>query len=683
MYYFKMLPFNFRLYLPVLSLVLLCGNVYAQQTQKLDTTKVYPIFEITVTNRYQSSEVRSTAPLQILSSKNIEQLNVLQVSDAVKYFSGVTVKDYGGIGGLKTVSVRSLGANHTAVSYDGITLTDCQTGQIDLGRFSLENVDIISLVNGQSDNIFQPARLFASSSVLSIRTLKPRFKDNKSMNLISEMKFGSFGLFNPAFLLDLKINSVLSASFSGEWLSANGRYPYKLNYGNLDTDSTSVETRQNTDVKNLRLEGTLYGNFSEKSEGYFKAYFYNSERGLPGATIFYNAESSSKQRIWDNTFFTQAHYQNEISKNWVFQANAKYNRGYLHYLDPTYLNLDQKLENHYLQQEFYGSASVLFRAFENLSFSASSDITYNILNSDLTDFSFPERISLLSVVAAKYVNNNILATASLLGTNVHENVRFGITDQNYQRLSPYIGFSVKPFEKEDVRLRLFYKDIFQMPTFSDLYYPSVGNRDLKPETTRQYDVGLTYSKSIDNWLPLFTISLDGYHNNVSDKIVSFPNKNTFGWTTVNLGKVDIKGIDITSEAAFKPYKKIGLVIGASYTYQRALNVTDPAGSDYMNQIPYTPRISGSGRIGIESPLFNLSYSLLWSGHRYTLFQNYAVNRLPGYADHSISVSKNFSTAVGLIGLNVEVLNLFDENYSIVRYFPMPGRSFRATVSFKL
>lgn len=136
--------------------------LFAQQ-QKVDTTHTYSIPEITVSDIYQTREVRSTAPLQVFSKDALKNLHALQVSDAVKHFAGVTVKDYGGIGGLKTVSIRSLGAQHTAVGYDGITLTDCQTGQIDIGRFSLDNVDRLSLNNGQSDNILPTCPLLRVS----------------------------------------------------------------------------------------------------------------------------------------------------------------------------------------------------------------------------------------------------------------------------------------------------------------------------------------------------------------------------------------------------------------------------------------------------------------------------------------------------------------------------------------
>ncbi len=412
-------------------------------TEKLDTTKVYHIGEVTVIEQYRNSEVRSSAPLQMLSSRQIDKLNVMQVSDAVKYFSGVTVKDYGGIGGLKTVSARSLGAAHTAVSYDGITLTDCQTGQIDIGRFSLENVDMLSLNNGQSDNIFQPARLFASAALLNIRTLTPRFNENKNLNGKISFKAGSFGMINPSLLFQQKINRKYSAQLSAEWLSANGEYPYLLDHSYLGDGIVTSETRKNTDVQNLRIEGALYANLSENESGYLKAYLYNSERGLPGATILYNTDNFSSQRMWDRTFFTQAHYEKTFTPVWSLQLNAKYNHGMLHYLDTTYLNEAGRMESVYRQNEYYASFSVLYRALEHLSFSFSSDAFLNTMMADFEtdvlddEFATPSRYSLLSVLAAKYVSNSFMSTASILSTIVNEQVKVGVPAATQRRFSPY------------------------------------------------------------------------------------------------------------------------------------------------------------------------------------------------------------------------------------------------------
>ena len=84
--------------------------------------RAYALPEVTVMDSHRLREVRSVAPVQSLSREELENLHALQLSDAVKRFSGVTVKDYGGVGGLKTVSVRSLGAQHTVIGYDGIAI---------------------------------------------------------------------------------------------------------------------------------------------------------------------------------------------------------------------------------------------------------------------------------------------------------------------------------------------------------------------------------------------------------------------------------------------------------------------------------------------------------------------------------------------------------------------------------
>ena len=130
---------------------------------------------VTVTERRLPVSLFAGSPLQRMDRAELERFGALEVSDAVRHFSGVSVKDYGGIGGMKTVSVRSLGAQHTAVCYDGVSVGDCQSGQVDISRFSLDNVSALSLTVGQSDDIFQPARMLASAGVLAIETARPDF----------------------------------------------------------------------------------------------------------------------------------------------------------------------------------------------------------------------------------------------------------------------------------------------------------------------------------------------------------------------------------------------------------------------------------------------------------------------------------------------------------------------------
>ena len=123
-----------------------------------------------VTAERDASTSRST-PLQRVSQSFIERSGASGIHEIVRTFPGVNIRDYGGIGGLKTVSIRDIGAQHTAVCYDGIVISNAQNAQIDISRFSLGNLSEITVETGGSDDIFRSARLLNAAGILSLSTL--------------------------------------------------------------------------------------------------------------------------------------------------------------------------------------------------------------------------------------------------------------------------------------------------------------------------------------------------------------------------------------------------------------------------------------------------------------------------------------------------------------------------------
>ena len=143
---------------------------YALQAQsRLDSLQHLP--EVLVT----AKSYKEVIPAQKLTGEELKTLNSFSVADAIRYFSGIQIKDYGGIGGLKTVNIRSMGTHHVGVFYDGIQLGNAQNGQIDLGKFSLDNIEEISLFNGQKSSIFHQAKDFGSSGSVYLRSRTPHF----------------------------------------------------------------------------------------------------------------------------------------------------------------------------------------------------------------------------------------------------------------------------------------------------------------------------------------------------------------------------------------------------------------------------------------------------------------------------------------------------------------------------
>ncbi|BAV09494.1 Outer membrane cobalamin receptor protein [Filimonas lacunae] len=660
---------------PVKWLLLSAGmlpfrSLLAQQVMHAKDT----LAEVRV-NAIRKLPTTSLTPAQTLSGETLQRLNSLSVADAVRFFSGIQLKDYGGVGGLKTINVRSMGSNHTGVFYDGVQLGNAQNGQIDLGRFSLDNIEEISLYSGQKDAVFQPAKAFASGNAIYLQSRKPVFAANETIHLSAKYKTGSFGLVNPSVLWQQKLSHRTSASFSGEWTNANGRYPFRYAMeGGYDTTAT----RYNADVNSWRLEAGLDGTGKDSSEWKVKAYYYTSARGLPGAVVANKFEHG--QRLWDKSFFAQGSWKKNITGKYSLMLNAKYAYDYTHYNDQEIVTTSGYLNNYYRQNEFYFSAANHYQLTSFWDVALSGDFQRNSMNANLYNFAYPTRYTTLASLASQLHFARIDIQGSALATFVNENVRTGVPAGNRQELTPAVSASWQPFASPAFHVRAFYKNIFRMPTFNDLYYTEVGNTSLKPEFAKQYNLGITYAKYLAANKLLLTTQVDAYYNRVKDKIIASPSGRLFRWTIMNLDKVQIKGLDVSMQGVYKPAQHWELTTRASYTWQQAQDVSDPADPYYKNQIIYTPENSGSAIAGITYKTWMLNYSFLYTGGRYFQKENTAANYLQPWYTHDVSAGKSFRYKKYTGRLMLEVNNVCNQYYDVVRNFPMPGRFYRISLS---
>ena len=633
--------------------------------------RVYDIPEVTVKARRTPPSVKAASPLQVMNKAEMERMGISEVADAVRHFSGVSVKDYGGIGGLKTISVRSLGAQHTGVIYDGVSVSDCQSGQIDISRFSLTNISQLTLTIGQSDDIYQSARAFASAGVLHIQTDRPDFSE-QNWHINTTLKAGSFGLANPSVLYSQQLSQRTSFSLYGDYLRADGNYPFKLWNGNQLIDSK----RNNSDIQTYRAEATLYTSFTPKQDLQVKAYLFDSERGLPGGVIYDNPYAA--ERLSDKNYFGQFRYENRFSEKFKLQALGKFNYSWNRdYNDEASGITDDR----YRQTESYLSATLWTEPLKGLSFSLAQDFAYNYLHTTLDKCQFPERFTYLTAFAARYEHNRFSVTASLLNTYITEKVRIGIAADDRKRLSPAFSVSWKPFLEAGLRIRASYKDIFRTPTFNDLYYLLIGNSRLRPEKTRQWNVGTTWAGRMGRVADYVSLSVDGYYNEVDDKIVAVPTM--FVWKMSNVGKVETYGVDVNLAAEWTLAKAWNLGMTAAYSFMQAEDVTKRSSKLWRHQIAYTPKHSGAGGLVLETPWVNAAYNVAWSGERYRLPQNKESNLIDAYADHSVSLYRVFQFKGHKLRLQGDAANLGGENYEVVRYYPMPGRNFKVAITYSL
>ena len=633
--------------------------------------------ELVVTAAGPHSE---TIPAQYLEGEELRRLNSNNVADALRYFSGVQVKDYGGVGGIKTVNIRSMGTNHTGVVYDGVELGNAQNGQIDLGQFSLDNIETISLHNGQRSRILQPARDFGAAGAIYMRTKKPAFLPGETYHLRATMRTGSFDLINPSALLELRLSRSVSLSFSAEWLNSSGKYKFRYRRVNPsgETAYDTTATRQNGDINAIRLEANLNGSL-RNGEWHAKLYNYTSDRGIPGAIV--NNVWRRGERVGDNNSFAQGSLTLYLNR-FATLNSIKYSFYRTHYVN----NDDKqiKIDNTYRQKEFYLSSANEYSILPSWRASLSYDFLYNALNTDVYGFAKPDRFTNMVSLATAYSLPRFKAQASALGTFVHDRIQGKPSPADRHAFSPALYLYGNPLRNTDFSLRAFVKKSFRMPTFNDLYYADMGNSDLSPERVTQYNLGANYShEGPGNVISAARLSADVYYNRVKDKIVAYPKGQQFRWTMLNLGVVDIRGIDLSGLITLNCFRDFYLTLRGQYTFQKAIDVTNPADNYYRDQIPYIPRHSGSAVANVVWRNYSLNYSFIYVGERYSQQENILYNRLQPWYTSDLSVSGDFR--LGRVGLRVllEVNNLLSQDYDVILNYPMPKRNFRVSLSVEI
>ncbi|WP_314698782.1 TonB-dependent receptor plug domain-containing protein [Prevotella jejuni] len=644
--------------------LLLCPLSMTAQIVTNDSTQT--IEEVVVKGFRIPGNVLASTPIQTLSHTDMERLGIHDMGDALKRFAGVQVKDYGGVGGMKTVNIRGLGAGHTGVTYDGVQVGDCQSGQVDLSRFTLDNLSLVSLQIGQEDNIYQSAKAYTSAGLINISTLQGVF--DRKPHLTTTLHTGSYGLLAPSLLYHQQFSRLGIGAYTS-YERADGVYWFMLKNG----IKTIHERRNNSDIKTWRGELNMSYQLTDKQTLQWKAYGFTSNRGLPGAVIYDNTYSA--ERLKDKNVFAQMLYENRFSNRIKMKAAAKWNYAWSRYSD---IPASGYKEDTYRQNETYLTATLWTNPLQGLNLSFAQDYAHNHLSMTLPKAANPTRNSLWTALAANYQTGPFSVNASLLATNIYERVKQGNASNGFHRLSP--AFSMQWRCLQDFRLRFGYKDIFRTPTLNELYYTGIGNRHLNPEKSRLWNLGATYSHTFNRTLQL-SLTADGYFGNVTDKIIAVPKM--FYWQMMNAGKVRQLGLDVSANIEKRWGNDWTVSATGSYSLMKATDISDPTVVYYRNQIAYTPLHSGSASVLLHTPWLDFSYNVLVMGERYTLSYNIPDNRMKPFADHSITLSREFKINKQQLRVQFDVRNLGNKNYEVVRFYPMPGTNWRLSVSWVL
>ncbi len=653
----------------MLALVSASWGVNAQDADTLSAASVFGV------------KVRPVVPAAEQVYLPLQSAAPQQMAAVLQHFTGVQVKDYGGAGGLKTVNIRSLGSEHVGIFLDGIQVDNAQNMQVDLSRFSTDGIGTVALYNGQKSRRLQTAKEYASGAAVHLTSDPPLHFDGSGGHF--RLRGGSFGTFNPSVLWDNILGKGVALRTQAEFLTSNGRYKYPC------YDTTLV--RENGDIKSLRLEMQLFGT-PRNGNWMLHAYSYGSERGFPGPVIRRAAGFPfSAERQADQDIFIQGGWSQDWTDRYSTSVKFKYANTYTHYdTHPEKNPMAMPYDLHYRQNSGYLSLAQSYVLADPWSVDFSSDCQYNTLDSDVGQFVTPRRATYIGALATRVAWETFRAAAHLVYMGAWDffdtPAAGGWTRENTYRDAwmPSLSLFWRPVNF--LEFDAYAKRSYRLPSFNDLYYSQMGNSSLVPEQAEQYglDIRLNGRKPANcHW----DVRISPYFNRVSNKIVAIPTSSQFRWTMLNIGLVDVTGLDTKAEAGINRGDWF-LEWTLRYSFQQALDHSDSGSLTYGNQIPYIPRHSGG--IGLEGRYgyWSLCWDTSVSGGKWSRTANIDDYYIEPWSISDASVSRlYYLTDLGHRGMVPELTvtlnlgNVFNRPYQIVQGYPMPG--FNALLSIDI
>lgn len=615
---------------------------------------------ISLKNVTVTATPRKLATVQKLSGAELRSLSTTTIADALKYFAGVQIKDYGGLGGLKTINVRSLGAQHVGVYIDGIRITNAQNGTVDLGKYSLSTLESVSLYNANKLDACQSASEYASGATVYMQTRRP---DSDSLSVTA--RWASFHTYMGRVNAQMCRNGW-SGFVDAEYLSSKGDYTFRYKSEYEDT----VGRRSNSDIEYARVEAALF------KDGFAShLYYYRSERGCPGGIVRRLSDKyNNVGREWDSDLFAQTSWKHSFNDKFSMKANAKYAYEYLRYCTDYPENQNTaKVNNHYHQHDAYAAVSGSYSPFREVSVNIGYDARMSWLGADLKRFSSVRRLDQKAVVALQGGYRGLRLATSVLFQHYRDHTRLKTgAAEPLKRFTPAVSLG---YTFRGLTLRAWYKNIFRVPTLNDLYYTQAGNRNLKPEFTRQWNFGAEYSYNSIGWNA--SMQADFYINNISDRIVCLPLKGTYTWTMMNYGRTYCRGLNVNASGRYMTGAWRFSLLG-SLTWQRDLNRTNPDADSYNKPICYSPTLS-----------YGITAIAAWKGMSVTLSDLHVGERMWSYADPEDvlkpynNVDVKISAEVWKMLASFEINDLLDVQYEHIPRYPMPGRNYKVTLTWTL
>lgn len=606
----------------------------------------------------------------ILTREDILRKQPEDLGDLLKSFPEITLKNYGGLGGLKTISSRGINGTHTGIIVDGFLIQNVQTGQIDLSNVQVENSTEVKFSNSIDEHKLQVVSAYFNASNLFISTFENQFTLD-TLQLRFTTKVGSFGQLDNYLSAKWNRNKAYVSVF-GKYRQADGDFPYIVQNFN----ESIRQNRFNNDLQEY-FAGFSFGKlFQNNSSLKFNLTHNFSDKGLPGAVILYNPTSS--QRLTNSSLNANLDFRFKVKKQ-VGRTYLSYRYDELIYLDSAYLNTQGYLKSLYFNSNAL-VGSIFKKQWKNktLVYGLEEQFAYLKSSSFVDEVNrFHEKMILeLSIMKPTWIFEFASGVQHVLTQEKNSESKAEKWAYN-PGISIYSRRMISMFGM--VRINL--KRTMRMPSFNELYYSQIGNVDLKPEIANQSAFGSDYKFNIHN--NNFKITYNLFFNYIENKIVAIPTKNLFIWSIQNVGKVVIYGSDVVFSHERRFNDTWSLNTNVNYTFQRVMDYSNKNATTFQDQIAYMPLHLLNANFSCDYKKVGINISGHYTSLRFALNENIVSNEVPSFYTFDASIYARKTIKANEFRLSFSIKNLSNNSYEYIRNYVMPGRSYLISLSYAL
>jgi vitamin B12 transporter len=525
----------------------------------IDTSQI-----VITASRAPESEAQTPASVTIIDQQRIERLDEPLLSALLRLTPSAAVATSGPAGSLTEVRIRGAEANHTLLFVDGIKIDDPASG--DTPRFEILNADLasrIEVVRGPQSALWGSE---AIGGVIAVNGL------DDAPGYTANAEAGSFGL----------LRGSGSASLETDRTSLSGAVGFQR-----ATGINSVAGPGDRDgYRNLsgRLRATWHPQANVEIGASALALSGRSEfdgfdpfTGAHVDTLDNSRNRLDAGRVWASAGSEESPWRAQVaaslldSSNRNFVADVEQNR-----TSGTRRNLSIQLERRFVTgavtQRVIVAADTERESFHarDTAFGGFTDQDRTRRHESVTAEWRADAKEIVGDVAVRHdffsrFRDATNVRASLLG-------RLGA------------GFSIAGSYAEGIA----------QPTFFDLFgfFPGdfVGNPDLKPESSRGFELSLRYRRGP------FGASLTAYRQRLHDEIV---NNATFTSVLNSSGSSRRSGVEATLDWKIAD----GLRLSANYAYLKATQPDAVTGQ----QVTEARRPKHSGSLAIDGSAGRISY----------------------------------------------------------------------------